>query len=155
MPVRAVSQYLDQHSVNYQACNHPPAVTAQEVAQSAHIPGAQLAKTVIVNADGQLAMAVLAANQKIDPQKLLAILGARHLRIASEYEFRDRFPHCELGGMPPLGDLYGMKVFMEKSLLNDEWIAFNAGTHTEVIKMDAGVFRRLVQPVVCSFANLH
>ena len=155
MPVRPVTDYLENHNVNYHSYNHPPAVTAQEIAQSAHISGNLLAKTVIVNGDGNLAMAVLPANQKINPQKLQQIMGAKQLRIAGEYEFRDRFPHCETGGMPPLGDLYGMKVYMERGLLNDDWIAFNAGTHTEVIKMDTGVFRRLVQPVVCSFGEVH
>jgi Ala-tRNA(Pro) deacylase len=155
MPVRPVTDYLDSHNVNYHSYNHPPAVTAQEIAQSAHISGTHLAKTVIVNGDGELAMAVLPANQKINPQKLQAIMGVKQLRIASEYEFRDRFPLCEMGGMPPLGDLYGMKVYMERGLMNDDWIAFNAGTHTEVIKMDTGVFRRLVQPVVCNFGEVH
>ncbi len=155
MPVRPVTDYLENHNVSYHSYNHPPAVTAQEIAQSAHIPGTLLAKTVIVNGDGNLAMAVLPANQKINPQKLQDIMGAKQLRIAGEYEFRDRFPHCETGGMPPLGDLYGMKVYMERGRMNDDWIAFNAGTHTEVIKMDTGVFRRLVQPVVCSFGEVH
>lgn len=155
MPVRPVTDYLESHNVNYHSYNHPPAVTAQEIAQSAHISGSQLAKTVIVNGDGELAMAVLPANRKINLQKLQSIMGVKEIRIASEYEFRDRFPQCEMGGMPPFGDLYGMKMYMERGLMNDDWIAFNAGTHTEVIKMDAGVFRRLLQPVVCSFGEVH
>ena len=85
MPVRPVTDYLDRHNVNYHSYNHPPAITAQEIAQSAHISGNHLAKTVIVNGDGELAMAVLPANQKINPQKLQAIMGATHLRIAGEY----------------------------------------------------------------------
>lgn len=155
MPVRPVTDYLERHNVYYHCYNHPPAVTALEIAQSAHIPGAHLAKTVIVNGDGELAMAVLSANQKVNPRKLQAIMEVGHLRIANEYEFADRFPYCEMGGMPPLGDLYGMRVFLERGLMDDDWIAFNAGTHTEVIKMDTGVFRRLVQPVVCAFGEVH
>lgn len=155
MPVRPVTDFLERHNVAYHSYNHPPAVTAQEVAQSSHISGTHLAKTVIINGDGELVMAMLPANQKVNEQKLQAVMGVGQLRIASEYEFRDRFPQCETGGMPPLGDLYGMKVYMERGLMNEDWIAFNAGTHTEVIKMDTGVFRRLVQPVVCSFGELH
>lgn len=154
MPVRPVTEYLDHNNVNYHSYNHPPAVTAQEIAQSAHIPGAQLAKTVIVIGDGELAMAVLPAHQRINGNLLKGIMKVRDLRLASEDEFRERFPQCETGGMPPLGNLYGMTVYMERSLLNDDWIAFNAGTHTEVIKMDTGVFKRLVKPVLCSFAHL-
>ena len=155
MPVRPVADYLDRHNVYYHCYNHPPAVTAMEIAQAAQIPGALLAKTVIITGDGELAMAVLPSNQKIDLQKLRPVMEVDHLRIASEYEFGDRFPHCEMGGVPPLGDLYGMRVFMERSLLNADWMAFNAGTHTEIIKMDTGVFRRLVQPVVCAFGQVH
>ncbi|CBL44814.1 Hypothetical protein HDN1F_12310 [gamma proteobacterium HdN1] len=88
-------------------------------------------------------------------QTLLTIMGTQQLRIASEYEFCDRFLHCELGGMPPLGEPYSMRVFIERGLMNDNWIAFNAGTYTKVIKMDTGVFRRLVQPMVCSFGETH
>lgn len=155
MPVRPVAEFLERNNVNYHSYNHPPAVTAQEIAQSAHISGAMLAKTVIVYGDGALAMAVLPANEKINDDALQQAMGVREFRLASEAEFSQRFPQCEVGGMPPLGNLYGMQVYMEKSLLNDDWIAFNAGTHTEVIKMDSGVFKRLVKPVVCSFARLH
>lgn len=155
MPVRQVAQYLDDHKVDYHSYNHPPAITARDVARTAHIPGAKLAKTVIVNGDGTLAMAVLPANRHIDEALLKAIMQVEQLRIAHEYEFKERFPQCEVGGMPPLGSLYDMRVYMEASLLNDEWIAFNAGTHTEVIKMDCGVFRRLIQPVVCKFSEAH
>ncbi len=153
MPVRPVTEFLDRNNVNYHSYNHPPAVTAQEVAQSAHIPGAQLAKTVIICGDGQLAMAVLPAHQRINGNALRNLMNVQELRLATEAEFRERFPQCETGGMPPLGNLYDMKVYMERSLLNDDWIAFNAGTHTEVIKMDSGVFKRLVKPVMGTFAR--
>lgn len=155
MPVRPVTEYLHNHKVDYHAYNHPPAVTARDVARSTRIPGALLAKTVIVNGDGELAMAVLPANRHIDEALLKTIMNVETLRIAQEYEFQDRFPQCEIGGMPPLGNMYNMKVYMEQSLLNDEWIAFNAGNHTEVIKMDSGVLRRLIQPVVCRFSESH
>ena len=155
MPVRQVTEYLDSNNIHYHSYNHPPAVTAQEIAQSAHISGTMMAKTVIVNGDGKLAMAVLPACQKIDQDALREAMGVSTLRLASEAEFSQRFPQCETGGMPPLGNLYGMQVYMEKSLLNDDWIAFNAGTHTEVIKMDSGVFKRLVKPVMCSFTQMH
>ncbi len=153
MPVRPVAEYLDRNNVYYHAYNHEPAVTASEVAQSAHIPGAQLAKTVIVKADDQLAMAVLPSNMLVNCAALKEMMQASELYIADEAEFQQRFPMCETGGMPPLGGLYDMPVFMDKSLLKDDWIAFNAGTHTEIIKMDTGVFKRLIKPIVGLFAT--
>lgn len=153
MPVRTVTEFLDSNNIHYHAYNHPPAVTAPEVAQSTHIPGAQLAKTVIVWGDGELAMAVLPSHQRINGTVLMSLMKVKELRLATETEFRERFPLCEIGGMPPLGNLYDMRVYMERSLLNDDWIAFNAGTHTEVIKMDTGVFKRLVKPVLGRFGK--
>ena len=155
MPVRSVTEYLDQNKVDYHACNHAPAVTSLEVSQSSHIPAANLAKTVICNADGELVMAVLPAHQHVDCRVLQDLLQAETLRLAEESEFADRFPLCELGGMPPLGELYRMPVYMDESLLGADWIAFNAGTHTEVIKMDTGVFKHLVKPTLCNFAVTH
>lgn len=155
MPIRSVAEYLDQNNVDYHAYNHAPAVTSLAVSESSHIPAAQLAKTVIINAGGELAMAVLPAHQHVNCQVLMEVMGVDTLRLAEEGEFEDRFPLCELGGMPPLGELYGMKVYMDESLLTADWIAFNAGTHTEVIKMDTGVFKRLVKPTLCRFAMTH
>lgn len=155
MPVRTLSEYLEENSVNYRCYNHPPAITALEVAEAAHIPGRQLAKTVIVNADGQLMMAVLPSDHQIDIVRLKNTMGVRELRLAEESEFIHRFPDCECGGVPPLGNLYKMKVFMEKSFQDKDWFAFNAGTHTEVIKMDVEEFIRLVKPVLCRFNLLH
>jgi len=154
MPVRALSEYLDKNDVNYHTYNHTPDVTASEVAQSAHIPGAQLAKTVIVSGDGELAMAVLPAHQMIDYDRLKRLMKVSSLVLAREDEFTKRFPDCEVGGMPPLGGMYEMSVYMEKSLLKHDWLAFNAGNHTEVIKMDTGVLKRLIRPVLGGFVQL-
>lgn len=155
MPVRPVAEYLDQHNVDYHSYNHAPAVTSQQVAESSHIPGAQLAKTVIIKADNELIMAVLPAHQHVNCLALQQHLQVDHLSLAQESEFASRFPMCELGGMPPLGEMYGMRVYMDESLLQWDWIAFNAGTHTEVIKMDTGVFKRLVKPILGRFALTH
>ncbi|MCG8439851.1 MAG: YbaK/EbsC family protein [Pseudomonadales bacterium] len=155
MPARNLEEYLDNNGVYYHCYNHPPAVTASEVAQSAHIPGRHMAKTVIVDVDGDLTMAVLPANQYLDPEKLRQALNADSVRLANETEFKDRFPLCETGGEPPFGNLYGMPVFIDDTLMSEDWIAFNAGTHTEVIKMGMGDFLRLSDARTCSFAMLH
>lgn len=155
MPIRTISEYLDQNTVSYRCYNHPPAFTAPEVAEIAHIPGRLLAKTVIVRADGQLMMAVLASDQHIDLDRLRSAIGATELRLAEETEFAHCFPDCEVGGMPPMGNLYDMRVIMERSLADADWFAFNAGSHTEVVVMDMSEYMRLVRPTLCRFNRLH
>jgi len=118
-----------------------------------HIPGRTMAKTVIVQLDGQMAMAVLPANRKVVLQDLRDITGCERVTFASEDEFKGRFPDCEIGAMPPFGNLYGMEVFVAETLSHNDEIAFNAGTHTEVIRMAYGDFERLVQPKTVSFTT--
>lgn len=153
MPVRQLKEFLDKEKIKYVSIIHSPAYTAQEVAASAHIPGKELAKTIIVELDGQMAMAVLPANRKIVLQDLREVTGSDQVKFASEEQFRQRFPGCETGAMPPFGNLYGMEVFLAETLTALEAIAFNAGSHTEVIRMSFKDFERLVQPKVMSFTT--
>jgi len=146
MPVQRLKEFLDREEVKYVSISHSPAYTAQEIAASAHVPGKELAKTVIVKLDGRMAMAVLPASLKIDFAKLKQASGAAEVELASEREFRDRFPGCEVGGMPPFGNLYDMDVYVSPQLAEDEEIAFNAGSHTELVKLAYRDFERLVQP---------
>jgi Ala-tRNA(Pro) deacylase len=138
--------------VKYISLVHSVAYTAQEIAASAHIKGKELAKTVIVKLDGRLAMAVLPASYKIDLGMLKDATGAVEVEVASEQEFRDLFPGCQLGAMPPFGNLFDMPVFVAAKLAEDEEIAFNAGSHTELIKLAYRDFERLVQPKVVAFS---
>jgi Ala-tRNA(Pro) deacylase len=150
MPVRKLKEFLDGEQVKYVSIVHSTAYTAQDVAASAHVPGRMLAKTVIVKLDGEMAMVVLPANRKVVIQDLRDVTGSDQVRFATEEEFRERFPDCETGAMPPFGNLYGMTVYLAQSLaLNDE-IAFNACSHTEIIRMSMRDFERLVQPQVLS-----
>jgi Ala-tRNA(Pro) deacylase len=153
MPVRSLQTFLDSHQVKYVTIRHSPAFTAQEIAASAHIPGKQLAKAVIVKLDGKLAMAVLPASDKIDFERLQAAAGARTVALAHEQDFQDQFPECEVGAMPPFGHLYGLDVWVAARLAEDEEIAFNAGDHTELIRMAYRDFVRLVQPKVGQFSS--
>ena len=148
MPAKRLKEYLDREGVKYSSQPHATAYTAQEVAASAHVPGKQFAKTVIVNLDGKLAMVVLPANRKVILQDLRDITGTDRVTVASEDEFKQRFPDCEPGAMPPFGNLYDMDVFVAAELTEDDEIAFNAGTHTEIIRMAYGDFNRLVHPRV-------
>ena len=153
MPVGKMKEFLDQEKIKYVSIVHSPAYTAQEVAASAHITGRELAKTVIVRLDGQMAMVVLPANRKIVLQDLREVTGSDQVKFASEEEFKERFPDCEVGAMPPFGNLYGMPVFADESLSRDKEIAFNAGSHRELVRIAWGDFQRLVQPTVLKIAS--
>jgi Ala-tRNA(Pro) deacylase len=153
MPVKTLKEFLNRENIKYVSIVHSPAYTAQEVAASAHITGRELAKTVIVQLDGEKAMAVLPANRKIVLQDLREVTGADQVKFVPEDEFKRLFPDCEIGAMPPFGNLYGMEVFVAGALSENEEIAFNAGSHTEVIKLAYHDFERLVQPKVLSFTT--
>ena len=152
MPVQALREHLDSHLVKYVVIQHSRAYTMQEVASATHIPGKELAKTVIVEIDGRLAMAVLPASQTVELEQLRDSLGAQRVTLAREDVFRDRFPECEPGAMPPFGNLYEMDVYVADTLAEDEEIGFNAGSHTELVRMSYRDFDRLVQPRILRFA---
>lgn len=152
MPVQRLREFLDSRGVKYVTIEHSPAYTAQEIAASAHIPGQELAKTVIVKADDEMAMAVLPASAKVDFDRLKKAIGAKDVELADEQEFEGMFPGCEVGAMPPFGNLYGMNVFVDEGLTKDEQIAFSAGSHTELIQLSYRSFEELVNPTVLKFS---
>ncbi len=146
MPANTLKKFLDEKHIRYVTIAHSAAFTAQEVAESAHVRGKELAKTVIVFADGQMTMAVVPATCKVDLDYLRRAMSSRRVALATEQEFRDKFPGCELGAMPPFGNLFGMEVIVDRQLAMDKEIAFNAGSHTELIRLAYEDFERLVQP---------
>lgn len=152
MPLQKLREFLDQNGVKYVTLSHSPAYTAQEIAASAHIPGNELAKTVMVKIDGTMAMAVLPASFQVDLDLLKAAAEADKVEIASEEEFRGLFPGCEAGAMPPFGNLWDMPVFASETLAEDDEIAFNAGSHTELVRLSFSDFARLVNPKVAHFS---
>ena len=153
MPAKKLMEFLDSNQARYVIITHSTAYTAQEVAALAHIRGRDMAKTVIVNLDGKLAMAVLPASKHVDLSLLKAVAGANTVALATEAEFRGKFPECETGAMPPFGNLYGVPVFVEESLTKDKEISFNAGTHNELMRIKYVDFERLVQPTVTRFSS--
>lgn len=146
MPAKKLKQFLDSQNVKYVSIAHSLAFTALEVAKSAHIPSKELAKTVIVKVNGEMAMAVLPASYRVDLDLLNEAFGVSNVELATEQEFASRFPDCEVGAMPPFGNLYEMDVYVAESLTEDKQIAFNAGSHSEVIKMTYQDFEDLVKP---------
>lgn len=153
MPIQKLKEFLDREKVKYVSLTHAPAFTAQEIAAAAHVSGSELAKTVVVHLDGKMAMAVLPANLKIILEDLREAAGTDQVRFATEEEFKRLFADCEVGAMPPFGNLYGMEVYAATPLTEDEEIAFNAGSHTELIKMSYRDFARLVKPRVANFTT--
>jgi Ala-tRNA(Pro) deacylase len=153
MPVRRLKEFLDSQKIKYVVISHSPAYTAMEVAQSAHIPGKDLAKVVMVVLDGRTCMAVMPAIRKLDLERLRQSANAAEARMATEDEFRKLFPECETGAMPPFGNLYGMEVYVWSQLSADHEIAFNAGSHTEIIKLSYGDYSRLVRPKVAPITD--
>lgn len=153
MLIQNLREYLDNNHVKYVIMSHSPAYSAQEIAAMVHVSGREMAKTVIVDVDGKLAMAVLPASFNINFQRLAGVLGNQNVYLATEEEFVSRFPDCEVGAMPPFGNLYGLDVFVAHSLARDEEIVFNAGTHTDLVRMAYSDFARLVKPKVFSFTT--
>jgi Ala-tRNA(Pro) deacylase len=152
MPTKKLKAFLDENKIKYISVQHSSAYTAQEIAAIAHIPGKDLAKTVIIKIDGKLAMAVLPASYKVSFEHLKETLGVKEVRLAYEQEFIDKFPECEVGAMPPFGNIYGIEVYVADSLAEDEEIAFNACSHTELIKMKFNDFEKLVKPKRIKFS---
>ena len=148
MPVQQLKAFLDENNVKYVIISHSPAYTAQEIAEITHISAKELAKTVIVKIDGGLAMVVLPAHIKVDFDRVKQATGSKEISLASEFEFQEKFPGCELGAMPPFGNLYNMDVYVYSDLTKDEKIAFNAGSHSELIKLVYNDFKKLVAPKV-------
>jgi len=153
MPARKLKEFLDRNDIAYVTFKHSPAYTAKGIAQSAHVPGNELAKSVMLKIDGKLAIAVLPAPFKVNIGVLREAIGAKTVEIATEQEFASTFPGCELGAMPPFGNLWGVPVYASERLSEDDSIVFNAGTHTELIRMHYDDFERLVKPKIVALTS--
>jgi len=152
MILKKLTEFLDTNHVKYVVMTHSPAFRAQEIATTAHIPGKELAKTVMVKVDGKLTMAVIPASYMVDFRLLKKATNAAKVELSTEAEFNGLFPECEVGAMPPFGNLYGMEVLVSETLAEDEEIAFNAGSHRELVKMGFADFENLVKPKVFAFS---
>ena len=152
MPIKRLKEFLDTNNVKYIVVSHSRAFTAQETAKSAHIARKELAKTIMVKIDGKIAMAILPSSCNVDFELLKNVTNSSTIELANEKEFQNLFPDCEVGSMPPFGNLYNMEVFVAESLSEDEEFTFNAGTHRELIKMSYKDFERLVKPKVGKFS---
>lgn len=146
MPVQRLKEFLDKNNIKYVVISHSRAFTAAAIGAITHIPGKEIAKTVMVKLDGKLAMVVVPGSRSIDLNALKAAAPAKTAMIVPEPEFSDSFPDCEVGAMPPFGVLYDLPVYADEMLAKDEEIAFNAGSHRELVRMGFRDWERLVRP---------
>ena len=144
-------EFLNQNKVRYQILHHPEAFTAQELAAIEHVKGKQHAKVVMAKTDGRLLMLVLPADHRVELEKLGSGAG-KGAALATEAEFKALFPDCAVGTMPPFGKLYGVETWVDQSLRAEEFIVFEAGTHSDAIRMAYADFARLAAPKVAEFA---
>jgi Ala-tRNA(Pro) deacylase len=151
--LRKLQEFLEENRVSYEVKSHPEAFTAQEIAAAQHVPGRQMTKVVILKADGSFVMAALPAHHLVDFDKARASLGAKQVSLATEQEFASLFPECEPGAMPPFGNLFGLPVYVDQSLEDDEVIYFNAGNHRQTVKMRYQDFKALAQPKVVALSS--
>ena len=155
MPIpQRVREYLDSRNVPHEWLQHAQAFTAQEVAHSIHFSGKHLAKTILLSADGRLVMGVIPASHRLNLQELRTLLEAKRLEMVTEDELAKLFPDCELGALPPLGNLYGMEVWVDRALGESEDIVFCTGTHVDCVRMKYSDFAGLVTPRVGCFSDL-
>ncbi len=153
MILKRLTDFLDDHKLKYILIQHSPAFTAREVAVSAHIPFKELAKTVVLSIGNEHLLAILPATEMVDLSVIRQALGTPSVHLTNESDFNALFPECEVGAMPPFGNLFNMNVLVSQSLTEDEEIAFNAGSHRDLIKMSYEDFERLVQPKILPFST--
>ena len=151
-----IAEFLEKNSINYQVFSHRPAFTAQQMAAEEHVPGMNVAKPVIVQADGKYYMCVLPACCKVDLETLRSQLGAGEIQLAGEKELAKLFPDCELGAEPPFGNVYGLTTIMDKTLTDDQYLVFQSGSHDRAIRINRDDYEKLVHPRVLQFSyHLH
>lgn len=148
-----LQSFLDQIGINYRVSRHPTTYTAQDLASAEHVPGRQVIKPVIVKADGHFVMCALPACHRIDLEALKQQLQATDVQLADEGKLPELFPDCELGAEPPIGRLYGMPTIMDESVLSDNRVMFQAGTHSDAVEMSLADYRRACQPEMGYFGR--
>ena len=154
MPAKRLQEFLDSHNVKYVTISHSMAFTAIDIAKSAHVPTKEMAKIVVIKLAGGYGMVVLPASYRVDLEILKEAFKTEDVELAGENEFSRLFPDCEVGAMPPFDNLYDMDVYLAEPLTENEDIAFNAGSHSEILKMAYSDFERLVKPKLVVLTGL-
>ncbi|ABS25006.1 aminoacyl-tRNA deacylase [Anaeromyxobacter sp. Fw109-5] len=149
-----IDRYLKQHHLAYEHTVHVRAVPAQRLAAAEHVSGERIAKPVVVDLDGRLALAVVSATQRVDLEALRRVTGAERAALAPEPSFQGRFPPCEVGAEPPLG-LFGLPIFVDDALAHEPWIVVRGGTHEDALRLDTAAWLRSEHVVPVERLGLH
>jgi Ala-tRNA(Pro) deacylase len=150
--LKKLKDYLEKNQVRYEVGYHERVYTSQEIAAAMHVPGKELTKVIMVKADGKMVMLVLPASYRVDTKKLKKVFKCKRLGIAKEKDFEELFPDCEIGAMPPFGNLYHLEVWVDQILTEDEFIVFQAGSHVETLRIKYSDYARLVNPRMGDFS---
>jgi Ala-tRNA(Pro) deacylase len=150
--LKKLKDYLEKNQVRYEVGHHERVYTSQEIAAAMHVPGKELTKVIMVKADGKMVMLVLPASYRVETKKLKKVFQCKRLGIAKEKDFEELFPDCEIGAMPPFGNLYNLEVWVDQILTEDEFIVFQAGSHVETLRIKYSDYARLVSPKVGDFS---
>ncbi|MGA2316435.1 MAG: YbaK/EbsC family protein [Thermodesulfobacteriota bacterium] len=150
--LKKLKDYLEKNQVRYEVGYHERVYTSQEIAAAMHVPGKELTKVIMVKADGKMVMLVLPASYRVETKKLKKVFQCKRLGIAKEKDFEELFPDCEIGAMPPFGNLYNLEVWVDQILTEDEFIVFQAGSHVETLRIKYSDYARLVSPKVGDFS---
>ena len=150
--LKKLKDYLEKNQVRYEVGYHERVYTSQEIAAAMHVPGKELTKVIMVKADGKMVMLVLPASYRVDTKNLKKVFKCKRLGIAKEKDFEELFPDCEIGAMPPFGNLYHLEVWVDQVLTQDEFIVFQAGSHVETLRIKYSDYARLVNPRVGDFS---
>jgi len=148
-----LQSFLDELNATYRVSHHDQAYTAQDLAMTEHVPGRQVIKPVLVQADGQFVLCALPACYRVDMEELKQQIPAKQVRLVDETKMADLFPDCEVGAEPPVGRLYGLVTLMDESLTADDHVTFQAGTHNDSVTMTLAEYRRIAQPEIAHFAR--
>jgi Ala-tRNA(Pro) deacylase len=149
-----IRDYLDSQNVPYETLHHSQAFTAQEVAHSLHVSGKKCVKAVVASGDNNLVIVVMPASHRLNIQELKSALKANLLEMLVESELVELFPDCDLGAVPPLGNLYGIEVWVDRAVANAEKVLFCAGTHEDCIRMRYSDFAKVTRPYLGHFSEL-
>jgi Ala-tRNA(Pro) deacylase len=150
--LKKLKDYLEKNRVSYEVGYHARVYTAQEVVASQHVPGREMAKVVMVKADEKMIMLVLPASYRVDMKKLKGLLNCKRVGMTKEEKFEELFPDCEVGAMPPFGNLYNLEVWVDQILTQDDFIVFRAGSHVETLRIKYNDYAGLVNPKVGDFS---
>lgn len=150
-----VTTYLEERRCRFERVPHEPTYSAQRMAHELHVPGREVAKTVLLRADGvgDFVVAVVPANRQIDLVQVAKLLRKKHVQLATEFDIADHCPDCEFGALPPFGSRYGMQTIVDSGLAADEQIVFEGNTHHEAIRMPFAEFCTLEKPLIAAFTS--